>query len=117
MRYLICLIQENDGHRFESIEVTPENERKITHLTRAKILPPSILLNTHRIEVDTILGFCDKPLGADLSQSESRQATSWKVISDRVRQQEWYLRATQGKTRKPGVRLRKSDEAPSASLF
>lgn len=82
--YLVTVDQKH-------IEVSEEQERKLTALIREGKIPPKIKLNDTILDTSTILGFTkDKPKIATESQNKPK---TWEELRAFVHQQDWYKRS------------------------
>lgn len=87
MRNLVT-IDKNREQFYDNIQVTEQEEEKLTSLLRAGKLPPTFSIRGTQIVTDTILGFSDKPVSHQ--PKVAPKFKSWDEFAAWARQQKWY---------------------------
>lgn len=94
MSYLIT-IDSNREQFYDSVQVTPAEEAKLTGLIRLGKLPRTVNIRGNAVRSDTILGFSDKAVTTEPQANELKTSLDIKNAEDFFtwgRQQRWYLK-------------------------
>jgi hypothetical protein len=89
MPYLVLLVEKNGQKLKDYVEVTSEQEVKITGLINDKRLPVEFSISGTKIVNDTILGFCDEL---------PTPKWTFDTFSESVKSQPWYQRVQNRKS-------------------